>query len=371
MDVRAILLTGPASDENARELLGGLPIALLDVLGCPVLQRVAGRLHNSRFAEVMAVVDAGHTGAPGLPPTPRGVPCLVTSGQAFWEAVQRVFSRYAQSGADLVLIVRLGAYAEVEYDKLIQAHLDGNAHITAVINERNEPLGTFLVNASRRNDVTFLLHHRLKESRTAPSPYRFRGYCNPLSTAADIRRLAVDAFFGTVRIAPEGSEIRPGVWVANGARLRNGARIVAPAFIGRGSQVHPFAVVTRCTALERHTIINEGTVLEDATVLPETRVGAGLDVAHAVVGSGHIYDLRRGIEVSIADPRLVGPARSASAHFWARTAARLTPHVSLSRLRSLLDRDRPLSAEAPATAETGVTALAAGRTCPDSQSGTD
>ena len=365
MDVRAILLAGPASHGSAAESVGAIPIALLDVLGYSVLQRVARRLGNSGFAEVTAVVDASPEAARLLPQPGRRLACITVSGAALWEAAQRVFSNYAQSGADLVLVVRLGAYAEVDYEELIQAHLDRNARITAVTQENEEALGIFVISASRRNDATFLLRHRFKESRTAFSPYRFTGYCNPLSRAADLRRLAVDAFFGSCRLAPAGSEIKPGVWVGKGARVQSGARLLAPAFIGQDARVCSAAVVTRCSALERHTVVKGGTVLEDATVLPDTCVGPGLDVAHAVVGFDRIFDLRRGIEVTVADPRLIGSVRSARAHAYARAAALLAPNFfSFDRLRSLLLRDRSRCAPAATAVETSVAALAGTQSLP-------
>jgi len=303
-------------------------------------------------------VDASPAAARFLARSVDGLDYIVTSAAAFWDVTQRVFSCYSQAGADLIVVVRLGAYTEIDYEELIQAHLEGKSHITRVIRPGQGPLDIFVISASRRNDAAFLFRHHLKESRTALSSFRFDGYSNPLLRAADLRRLAVAAFAGTV----EGRELRPGVWMAKGARLQNGARVLAPAFIGQDAQVCSSAVMTRCSVLERRGVVHGGTVLEDTTVLPHTCVGPGLDVAHAVVGFDCIFDLRRDVEVTIADPRLIGSVRS----LWSpvRAAALLAPHLALTRLRSRLHRADPHAVEAAVAVDTSVAALAGTRPLP-------
>jgi hypothetical protein len=351
MDVRAILLAGPASLPEESATLGGVPIALLDVLGRSILQRVADRLRNYRISEITAVIDASTAAAPLLPQSGSGLRCCAVQGSSLWEAAQRVFSGYAQNGADLVFFVRLGPYLAIDYDELIQAHLDGNARITAATGESARPLGTYVVSASRRNEAAFLLRHRLLEARTAPLPYCFTGYCNRLATAADLRRLAIDVFSGQAETTPEGTEIRPGVWLAKGARVERGARIVAPAFIGNGAKVCSAAVVTRCSTVERHAVVNLGTVLENATLLPYTSLGPGLEVVNAVVGWGRVCDLRRDLEVVTADPRLVGRAGSVPGSILAQVTTQLVNRFSFDRLRGLRKHDRPQSVEVTGEAD--------------------
>jgi hypothetical protein len=337
---------------------------LLDVLGRSVIQRAADRLRHHRIAEITAVVDTGYAGACLLPRAGGELVCLTASGPSFWEATQRVFSSYAQAGADLVLLVRLGPYTEIDYDELIQAHLDRNARITTATDETGQPLGTFAISASRRNDAAFLLRHRLLESRTPLSAHCFIGYWNPLATPADLRRLAVDAFAGRAGIMPEASEIRPGVWLAKGARVHSGARVVAPAFVGRAAKVRFGAVVTRCSVIEHHAIAGRGTVLEDVSLLPHTSLGRDLDVAHAVVGLGRVYDLRRGLEVVTADPRLVGAARSAPGRLLARARTQLASRFPFHSWDGLRRRVGLQPANVRASGEAPVAALAGSEPLP-------
>jgi NDP-sugar pyrophosphorylase family protein len=81
--------------------------------------------------------------------------------------------------------------------------------------------------------------------------------------------------------------------------------VLAPAFVGSHARIHANAVLTRCSVVERRAEIGMGSVVEDATVMPYTCVGAGLDVAHAVAGSGRLASLEHEIEIEISDPRLL------------------------------------------------------------------
>ena len=115
-------------------------------------------------------------------------------------------------------------------------------------------------------------------------------------------------------IRPVGKEIKPGVWVGEGARIHRKARVVAPAFIGAHSKIRASALITRGSVIEHHAEVDCGTVVENSTVLPFTYVGAGLDVMHSVVGFRRLSHLLRNVEVEISDDKLVGmsPASAVS-----------------------------------------------------------
>ena len=92
----------------------------------------------------------------------------------------------------------------------------------------------------------------LKKLRTECKSFRVSGYSNRLKTAADLRCLALDGLLHKNSISPEGTEIRPGVWIAKSARVHPRARIVAPAFIGVYSKIRAAALITRGTVVEHH-----------------------------------------------------------------------------------------------------------------------
>lgn len=353
MDVRAILLVGSQPDES----IAGTPLALVDVLGRPVVQIVAQRLHRSGIASITVVADgSGQANHFSRRATRVPLQWVHTPGQPPWRAAQRIFTEFVQTGAELVLLIRLGPFAEIEFERLIQFHLDQRGRVTAVTNPAGELLGAFVISASRRNDAAFLLRHRLQAFRTPYTPYTFSGYCNALATAADLRQLAVDAFQGKVQIVPEGRQIKPGVWVGRGAHLHRSARVLAPAFIGERVKLRASTLITRCSVLERHSHVDCGTVVEDSTILPHTALGAGLDISHAVVGFRRLFHLRRKVELEVADAKLIGTV-AAAAPLWAlRHAVSLATFFPLQFVRGVLGR-RTQPAELPAAVQAPSSAL--------------
>lgn len=309
MDVRAIVLVGPDQENETRGQLGGVPIALLDVLGAPVVHRVVERLQRFGIHQVAVVCECAGASAQQfakLAARPDVSWSTAAPGE-MWRAAEQAFSEFAQNGAELVLALRLGPYAELDWEHLIQFHLDRGARVTSAVHGGRE-FGAFVISASRRNDAAFLFRHRFRECRVPCTQYPFEGVLNPLEGAADLRALAREGLLLRNDVAPRGRQLRPGVWAAEGARIDRGARVLAPAFIGARARVRATAVVTRCAALEHHAHVDCGSVVEDSTVLPFATVGAGLDVTQAVVGFRCLYHLRRGVAVEFADPQLIGMA---------------------------------------------------------------
>jgi NDP-sugar pyrophosphorylase family protein len=353
MDVRAILVLGGSASDD--ENIANQPIATLDVLGRPVAYHLAEHLRASGVEEISAISAVERpAGFYRTADQGKAVHWIRSSEEDLWRSCEHMFAEYAQNGAELLVVWRVGAYVELNLDALMQFHLDQQARVTRV-SDSNGPLGIFVISASRRNDAAYLFRHQLAEFRTLPAEYFFDGYVNRLRNAQDLRSLTVDAFHQRVNIKPAGKEIRPGVWVADGARIERGARILAPAFIGSRAKVRASAVITRATSLERHTEVDCGSVVEDANILPFTYVGAGLDVSHAVVGHKRLAHLRRNIEVEIADAKLIGMLSQRPSVRALKSAATLAGLVPMELIRGLFTRPRrqapvPEAVQAPAAA---------------------
>lgn len=328
MDVGALIIIGGA--DTGSETISGVPIALLDVLGRSVLQRVTDRLHDCGISLVRVVGEAADDAELASFSQPALLP------QQPWQAAQRTFSELVQAGAGTVVILRLGPYAEIDYEDLVRTHLAQRSRITAVVTPDGEMAGTFVVNA-RLNDAAYLLRHGLKTSRLPHSFYRFTGYWNPLLDAAHLRTLAIDAFCGNAELQPDGIEIRPGVWKAPSAILHKRARVLAPAYIGAHVKVRAAAVITRCSVLEHHAQVDCGTVVDNSTLLPDTSVGAGLDITHAVVGFQCLTHLGRNVQIEIHDPKLVGTVAIAPVRFLGHLAS-LASFLPLQIFRGLAGR---------------------------------
>lgn len=347
MEVAAIVIVGARREEAgtagndgriaSAERFAGIPLALLDVVGKSVVHHVSDRLRR-------AGVDAITTLATEKPPSEAGIgeagiQADRLPGGDVWRAVEEAFNMYAGEGAESVLLLRLGPYAEFELPALLRFHAARRQNTTLIF-DQNGPLDAALVQTARRNEAAFLIRNRLRSARLPTEPYVTPGYVNRLETARDLRRLAQDALLMRCGVHPHGYEVKPGVWVAEHARIHRTARVLAPAFVGAHARLRAASVVTRGSVVEHHAEVDCGTVLEDATILPYTYVGAGLDAAHAVAGWGRIAHLRRNAEVEIADSRLLATATSSASWRTLKSAAALAAYLPVQALRGLVNAGR-------------------------------
>jgi len=304
MDIRGLILidsTSLAFQNDSPSLPWFLP-GLIDVAGKSPLQRTAERLGKFGISQVSAVIEGQpYDGAPK--PAMDGAH-VVAPPDRFWRAAEIAFNDLVQAGAELVILVRLGAYAEIDYECMIQFHLDRQCRVSQAT-QSGSTLDIFCISASRRNDAASLFRSRLTRCRSDCPLFEHSGYVNALAGALDLRQFAIDILTLRTDTAPAGEQIRPGIWTASPAQIEKGARVLAPAFIGAFARVRSGAVITRCSSIEHHAHIDCGTVVENSTVLPYGSLGAALELAHSVAGYSHIWNLRRNCAARIFDSKLL------------------------------------------------------------------
>jgi hypothetical protein len=220
------------------------------------------------------------------------------SGDDVWRDVTRKLWSYKEKGDDAVLITRLGAYVELDPTELIQFHRATGEPVTRAWDE-NGVLDVWVISPERVADIEGLFN-LLQTTRAAGYPVR--GYVNRLESPRDVRRLICDGLASRCQFRPAGFEVRPGVWMGQGAQVEKGARIVAPAFIGRGAKIADQCLITRGSNVESHSHVDYGTVVEDSSVLSNTYVGIGLDLAHSIVDGNSLLNLEHQVMLRIADP---------------------------------------------------------------------
>jgi len=360
MDVRAVLVVGNTAPANPRlprtESFAGLPLALHDVLGKSVLARTIQRLQHFGIAQFTTVCEESTAAA--LDARTRQEFNVVVEERGLWRSAEGVFNDFVQKGAELVLILRVGPYADLDYEDFIQFHLEQHGRATVAVDARGYRIGIVALCASRRNDAAYLFRHNMEEFRVPCVQYPFRGYVNRLITPADLRQLSVDALLQHNQVHPIGREIRPGVWAGPHARIHPRSRIVAPAYIGERAKLRASAVVTRFTCVEHHAVVDCGTVLENASIAPYTYVGAGLDINYAIVGRNRIASLRRNVEVEIKDPRLVSTLATSAPARALRDVAALAAYLPQQVVRGMFSRSqRTMPSDIPAAVNTPSTAL--------------
>jgi hypothetical protein len=306
MDIRGLLLVNSAV-EPPGDLppMAAAPLPLLDVAGRSALLRMADRLRRHGASSITAVVAGNPINLPGPAGLAHRIEWRNVAHDRFWREAETAFADLTQSGSGLIVLIRMGAYAEIDFEKLVQFHLEQQCRVSQAA-WASQPLEVFCLSASRRNDAASLFRSRLSRCRCECPLFVHSGYVNALADAHDLRQFGIDVLTLQTESQPAGNETRPGVWVGSGAVIEKGARLVAPAFVGPAARIRASAVVTRCSAVERHAQVDCGTVVENSTVLPYVYIGSGLDLAHSVAGNGHIANLRRNATVPVSDPKLLG-----------------------------------------------------------------
>jgi hypothetical protein len=192
-------------------------------------------------------------------------------------------------------------YAETDLLDFVYFHREARKGVTRAFDHEG-PLNLWVVDCT--NYSRFDL-----EKMGAPdadrASYFVAGYVRRLLHPGDLRAIIADSLRGVCMMRPCGQEVRPGIWVDEGAEIDRRARIVAPAYIGCNTKVREDALVTRCSSIERDCCIDFGTIVEDSSILANTRVGIWLDVRHAVASGNKLMSLKHDVLLEIADPNVM------------------------------------------------------------------
>lgn len=308
MGLGAIVVVGvgkgvfcPADSEGS-EQPSLLPqhLACVEVLGCSMLERMIERLLGAE-AEFVSVLVAGELEClPQLSGKFKNVKVEVANDMEL--ATTRVLQEYAQRGIEHSFLVSASLYAETDLLDLFYFHRESRQTITHT-HDAQGPLDLWVIDCVRAQyaDLAALL----PPSKNGGPSYFVREYVSRMAHPRDLRRIASDALRGRCAMRPTGQEVKPGIWIDEGADVHRRARLVSPAYVGRGSKVKEDTLITRCSAIERGCHVDVGTVIEDSSVLPNTHIGIWLDVCHAIANGNKLLSLERGVTVEISDSNVM------------------------------------------------------------------
>ena len=287
----------------------GTPLVCTEILGRSVMARL---IDDLRRASVEQIAILGNNSG-----TPRNASidsaarldldsvelgsAELGSPEKVAEEITRQLLTIKERGVEAILVVHVGAYVDVDLKDVFQFHREQGQVITRLF-DKDGPLDLWVIDpAWISEDMDTLATLRAAE----PTRYFVQGYVNRLEHPRDLRRLVVDGLTSRCGLRPQGTEIRPGVWMEEGAQVHRNARIVAPAFIGRGARIEEQCLITRCSNIESNSHVDYGTVVEDSSILPNSYVGIGLDLSHSIVDGNNLLNLERGVTVEITDPCVI------------------------------------------------------------------
>ena len=293
---RISLLNAAGTGKNA---LVGEPLACVEIAGRSMTERTIERLLAAGVEDISILVsEKAHK--PEFRARFEDVHVQVVSDVP--TAIREKLNEYAQAEIEHCFVSAADAYAETDLLDLFYFHREARQAVTSTF-DRHGALALWVVVCAQASEPNFEIS--MGKSAGDGASYFIREYVNRLNHPRDLRQFAEDTLRGRCESRPSGKQFRPGVWMDEKADVHRRARIVAPAYIGRGSEIRAEAVVTRFSSIEKNCCIDCGTVVEDSSILANTNVGIWLDVCHAVVSGKRLLSLSRDVTVEISDPTIM------------------------------------------------------------------
>lgn len=305
MVIGAIIIIGGAevispSRKGSQPLAMEKPLGCVEVMGRSVVERMVERFLTADVEVVSIVARAGEA-LPSFRQSSAQVAVHVVDDLQY--GLSQLLNDYSLKGIEFAFVALPNVYTECDLIDWVWFHRGTHQAITRAC-DRDGSLDFWLVDCAKRQDANFF--PLLEEEAQFDGPlYVIRQYVNRVRTPGDFRRLVTDAFRGRCEMRPPGKETRPGVWVEAGAQIDRRARIVAPAYIGRGVRVREGTLITRCSNIESWSCIDYGTAIDDSSVLSNSYIGTGLDVSHVVVNGNWLANVARKVVLEISDASVI------------------------------------------------------------------
>jgi RNA polymerase sigma factor (sigma-70 family) len=343
VSVAAILTLGLGAEAGTgflpatKSALGDTPVAMLDVLGEPVLHRIIQGLRDSKVSPIFLLINHALAKSALIRNLDRTqVDVIVAPENDLAAATQAALANCKERGLRAALVMRAATYLEFNVEDMFGFHCAARQPITFLADSVGR-FETAMIDCAASDSATaFLAEGDALESNARD--YVMGSYANRLQTPADLRQLAQDAFSQRCKIRPSGVEVRPGVWIAESARLHPLARVEGPAYVGAHTRLRAGVHVTRSTSIERNCEVDRGCTVDNATILPGTYLGVGLEIAYAVAHRNRLIDLKRAIDIEIEDSGFLGSA-SVPNRVWMDSLVRLISfRLNPSTWRPLIDR---------------------------------
>jgi mannose-1-phosphate guanylyltransferase/phosphomannomutase len=112
------------------------------------------------------------------------------------------------------------------------------------------------------------------------------GYWEDVGNLDAYRRAHQDILDGKVRMDIRGFQVRPGVWLGEGAEVDPDAILHAPVLIGDFAKVEAGATVREYTVIGTNVVVKEEAFVHRAVVQDNAYIGPGAHVRGCVIGRG-------------------------------------------------------------------------------------
>lgn len=292
-----------STGSNGPQNLADRPLEFLEVLGRSTLERT---IEHLKGVDVEAMSVLVHWDVFPMMPALRGshddVAIMAALDLGFQVAL--ALKAFAEKGIEHAFVVRPNAYCEADLREMLECHREGQTLVTRAVDAEG-PLDLWVIDCDAAWQPSISSwDNGMFDGMLRQGSYFVRQYSKRITVSHDLRMLVVDAFTGRSQMRPSGKEVQPNVWMDDGAEVYRGARIVGPAFLGRGCTIGENTVVSNFSNIESGSYVDYGTTIDDSTVLPNTYVGIGLDVRNSVVQANRVLNLTRDVVIEVSDPNI-------------------------------------------------------------------
>jgi hypothetical protein len=281
-------------------LLSSASRAQIDILGQNLRDRCIAKLASLGItgADRIKVIQEGSASSSVLP-------ARSAKPSPFINAWEDAVNGFVRQRVQLILLLRINGYADLDFEELIRFHLEEGGPITQTY-AAGGSLDVAVVSTAALDRAEG--SYRKLLSTFLPEQQRFfhDGYINRLNKPQDFRKLVEDGLTGQCELRPVGTEIAEDVWYGPGAHVDRTVLIHGPAFIGAESRIDAGCVITGASSIERGCHIDCGTTIDQSWLLQGAYVGVGLHVRRSIVSRNGLFHLDRNLEIPVTDRRLIG-----------------------------------------------------------------
>jgi mannose-1-phosphate guanylyltransferase / phosphomannomutase len=323
--VKAVVMAG-GEGTRLRPMTANQPKPLLPVVNKPIMEHVLRLLKRHGFAETVVTVQFlaalvrnyfgdGEEIGMALSYATEEMP-LGTAGSV----------KNAQDALrdDRFLVISGDALTDIDLTDLVRFHKENGALVTIALKRVPNPLefGIIIIDDDGRvqrflekptwgqvfsdtaNTGIYVMEPEVLDHVAAGEPvdwsgdvfpkllaegaplygYVADGYWEDVGTHESYLKAQADMLSGKVDIDPDGFEVSPGVWVAEGAEVDAEAVLKGPLYIGDYAKVEAGAELREYTVLGSNVVVKEGAFLHRAVVHDNVFIGPSTNLRGCVVG---------------------------------------------------------------------------------------
>ncbi len=329
-----------------RPMTANLPKPLLPVANRPIMEHVLRLLRRHGFDETVVTVQylASLVRSYFGDGDELGMHLSYATEQIPLGTAGSVRNAHAALSSGAFLVISGDALTDIDLTALVEAHRSSGALVTACLARKPEPLefGLVVQDTSGRierflekptwgqvftdtvNTGIYVMEPEVFDSVEPGRPVDWAadvfpallargaplhghvadGYWEDVGSLASYAKVHADVLHRRVDVDVLGFQVRPGIWMGEGAEVHDDALLEGPLVVGDYTQVEARAELRPLTVLGNNVVVRSGAVLERAIVHHNAFVGRQVELRGCVIGSG--TDVMRAVRVE--EGAIVGDA---------------------------------------------------------------